>query len=604
MTRVLALLLLTACPAPLTPPPDDTVDPAYEDPCRTPTTWYEDLDDDGYGTTADTLETCGVPEAGWARRRGDCDDQDPGTFPGGIEVCDGVDRDCDGEVDEDDAVDAPRWYPDEDGDGFPDRNQPVRRSCTRPGGFVTGERRGDCDDSDDSVFPGADDPACDGIDQGCTGLADVEVARAGARPFAELGVALRLADGERVQVCPGTYRIDPLTIAGDLAVEGFSGEPGDVVLQSTGGTLFDVTGETLTLADLTLIGEPSDGEGRLVQADVTTLTLDDLVLTRGRTPGDGAAVLATVAGTATLTDVRLHDLVAGGSGGGVHLTLTDPDGGTLTAAGIEVRESRAGGDGGAFAVRFTGDEGIADLNRVTSAHTHAAGQGGFLALDADHSVRVNLASAFLGQGSAQDGGLVHVEAVQELALQGPNSRFEQGVAERRGGLIAVEARRVDVDVSRVDLDAGRAGVSGGLLDVQVAGILDLYANTANLTRGRAPVGAGWHVSGRIDSPSEIDCDACALTDSGGGGAAIEVTAAMPDGCLVEVVGAATRLLRNAGGGVAAPAAATIILRGIDVGTGSDENTSFDVRLGTVAWDGEGTGTWLTCAEGVCRRTDP
>ena len=100
----------------------------------------------------------------------DCDDEDPNRFQGNPEVCDGVDNDCDEEVDEGPPPDAPTWTVDADGDGFGDDATAVR-SCAAPSGTVA--VGGDCDDARSDVHPGAQE-VCDlnDRDEDCDGLAD------------------------------------------------------------------------------------------------------------------------------------------------------------------------------------------------------------------------------------------------------------------------------------------------------------------------------------------------------------------------------------------------------------------------------------------------
>jgi len=128
-------------------------------------TWYVDADGDGYGEAGTDVQTC---EAGDLQvdNDGDCDDRDEAVFPGALETCNEVDDDCDGEVD--DGLDIPVWYPDEDGDGWGDPDNPVT-SCWQPSGHV--RDRNDCDDDDSAIHPGVDE-YCDGVDTDCNGVTD------------------------------------------------------------------------------------------------------------------------------------------------------------------------------------------------------------------------------------------------------------------------------------------------------------------------------------------------------------------------------------------------------------------------------------------------
>jgi hypothetical protein len=108
----------------------------------------------------------------------DCDDADAAVYPDADEACDGVDHDCDGAVNEDDAVDAATWYADTDGDGFGDPGS-WATACAQPDGYV--ENATDCDDARDAAHPGATE-TCDGTDEDCDGAVD-EAGASGERTW-------------------------------------------------------------------------------------------------------------------------------------------------------------------------------------------------------------------------------------------------------------------------------------------------------------------------------------------------------------------------------------------------------------------------------------
>ncbi len=128
-------------------------------------TLYLDADLDGYGDPdAETTGCAGT--AGYSDTGTDCDDDNDSVHPDAEEWCDGVDNDCDGQVDEDIAY--ADWYADEDGDGYGDPDNSVN-ACQQPDGYL--EDSQDCDDGDEDINPEADE-YCDGVDNDCDGDTD------------------------------------------------------------------------------------------------------------------------------------------------------------------------------------------------------------------------------------------------------------------------------------------------------------------------------------------------------------------------------------------------------------------------------------------------
>lgn len=133
--------------------------------------WYADGDSDGYGDpNSISFGWCTKP-IGYVADNTDCDDGDAFTYPEAAELCDAIDNDCDGEVDEEvTEEDGRTWYADADGDGYGDK-QVTQVACETPTGYVADKT--DCDDTNTAINPAATE-TCNGYDDDCDRAVDDE----------------------------------------------------------------------------------------------------------------------------------------------------------------------------------------------------------------------------------------------------------------------------------------------------------------------------------------------------------------------------------------------------------------------------------------------
>jgi hypothetical protein len=159
-----------------------TIQSCSKDDDCTEQIWYQDSDGDGFGNSSNSQQSCSQPN-GYVSDNTDFDDNNASAYPNAFELCNGIDDNGDGTIDENSTdcgtgevcengscVSAVTYYKDNDGDLFGNPDDSIVAGTTAPNGYVTDNT--DCDDSNGNTYPGAPEDVTDGIDNNCNGNVD------------------------------------------------------------------------------------------------------------------------------------------------------------------------------------------------------------------------------------------------------------------------------------------------------------------------------------------------------------------------------------------------------------------------------------------------
>ena len=434
------------------------------------TTYYLDSDGDGYGDAADSVDACAQP-SDRVEDATDCDDADGAVNPGATEACNGIDDDCDAEVDEAGATGETTWYADGDGDGYGDLSDAGTLACDAPTATVADNT--DCDDTDGAVNPGATE-ICDGADNDC----DTSTSEDGMVTFTD---------------ATGTSS----DATSDFS--GTSGSPATATLSDAGTYLFcdgtfyaDVDVE----ADVTITslasGVTFDGSGSHsifnVETDGITLTLDDVVLQNGL--GDGLA----------FSDVGYAD-----SGGGVHCDAS---------AAVELTDVRIMTSYGTLGGAIVSQGCDVDLTDSQLDENDASFGGAILIGDATLTVTDSLIN---DNYASIDGGGVYV---YQGTMTMSDSVVDSNLTDGEGGGVGVE----DSDFTCTGTTSTTAGLIANVDSNEEGGGLHMYSGTVTATDCDFGTDAGGDDNetydlfvAEADLPFIVEDDATFTCDSSGCG---------------------------------------------------------------------------------------
>ena len=311
-----------------------------------------DCDDADAGWNLDDLDA-----DGWSTCAGDCDDQDSAENPDAAELCDLLDNDCDGAVDEE-CFSCDLWIPAD----LPTINDAIDQAptgatvCVSPGVYV-----------ESLAFQGAE-------------LHIIGVGGPGATVLDGAGV------GSTIWIDAGE--------GPDLVLEGLRVQGGSAV--QGGGIWIDSASPTLTRLVITGNQAADEGGGVAVNGAASPAMSRCLVEGNSAAVGGGVAVLtgAEIAVTAT----EISNNTASGRGGGLYA-----QGASLNLEGSRF-EANEGSDGGGLSM----SGGAADLRNLRIVGNLAHGNGGGVR---GQGADLDLAHVLVSENTAMArGGAVYLDS--------------------------------------------------------------------------------------------------------------------------------------------------------------------------------------------------
>jgi hypothetical protein len=460
---------------------DDCDGPADDDDEATDRSdFYEDDDGDGYGAGA-AVQACEI-SVGLADNELDCDDTDDAVHPDAVEICDGVDNDCDTGTSESGTVGI--------GSGT---YASIQEAITAA--------------SDGDVVH-----ICGGtFDENLSITKDVELEGVGA--------SLTIIDGNDAGpvVAVDTQDVH-LTIRGLTLRNGVATMVSDIGVEAGGG-IEAWNAASLEVEDCVIEHNEAELGGGIFGPESGNTSLRDTTVTHNAARADsgGGAFLQSAAhGTIDIDGCEFSDNYAWISGGGIAF-----DNFTATIAAASITDTLIDGNWTMYGGFGGGIASVAELSlsNVTISNNEADLGGGVYALgdvEADSATDIidNHADAATHSplGRAVGGGGIFVDS-----CDWQYGHLEGNTASQGAGAFVYEGSLRDVTVESNEA----TGFGGGVAMYNHARLedSDVIANTAGI------YGGGLFVYGS-DVNALATVDSCSITDNvakfGGGGAYIEL----------------------------------------------------------------------------------
>lgn len=248
----------------------------------------------------------------------DCDDDRADIHPGANEICDGVDNNCDSQIDEG------LFYPDLDHDGYGDRNA-TGLSCPAPEGYIS--NNGDSDDSNYFINPGITEICRNGIDDNGNGVEDENCTATTLHVpgnYETIQNAINVAiNDDVIQVADGTY------------VENLDFRGKSITVKSDNGPLF-------TFIDGGLNGPVVSFQAAFSSSNTPRAMLEGFTLTNGLAEYGGGIYSNNI--HSTINNCRIIQNSSTIDGGGIYKESESCGG--ITVSNSIISGNSAGGSGG------------------------------------------------------------------------------------------------------------------------------------------------------------------------------------------------------------------------------------------------------------------